>query len=180
MTVVSHGHAHGCHGHHMVITWASHGHHMGIMESSYTIMSSYFTLRLGSPAAPRVSTSGLQSKAECNPCFHLRLHLSQNSWDCWVSPCGVCMYIPVSYTQQLYSCVYAIYYHWISNHGDAMFENWVLSMWYSEFMQSCNSFPNHQQSLPRIRTACVHNYSKTCDGILDNGYPALGSCCKIA
>ena len=121
------------HGHYMVITWSSHGHHMGIMESSYTIMSSYSTLRLGhrmvipessyhdvmssyystlrlgSPAAPRVSTSGLQSKAECSPCFHLRLHLSQNSWDCWVSPCGVYMHIPVRCAQQLCSCVYAMY-----------------------------------------------------------------------
>ena len=115
ITWSSHGHhmviAWTSHGHCMDITWSLHGHCMVIPESSYhDVMSSYYsTLRLGSPAAPRVSTSGLQSKAECSPCFHLRLHLSQNSWDCWVSPCGVYMYIPVRCTQQLCSCVYAMY-----------------------------------------------------------------------
>ena len=52
--------------------------------------------------------------------------------------------------------------------------------YYSDFMQSCNSFPNCVQLLPRIRMGFVHNYSLTHARILGNDCSQFGSCCKIA
>ena len=46
---------------------------------------------------------------------------------------------------------------------------------HSKFMQSWNSFPNLGQSLPRIQTGFVHNYSMTHACILGNDCPQFGS-----
>ena len=45
---------------------------------------------------------------------------------------------------------------------------------YSNFMLSCNSFPNCGQSLPKIQMGFVHNYSMTRARILGNDCPQFG------